>query len=191
MISKTLLALLSGLLLSVSAAAAQFTADGKMLRPDIKDWRFLGASLGMGYKETAFNPEHPGDFQVVLMEPDAYDDFLAYGQYPEGAMFALLFYDSKNQISINRSGFVMGDMKSFEIHLKDASKSPNGRAFYFFNGDAESAAAIAPADNDCTKCHLENGAFDGTFAQFYPAIRKLIPADALKRALEKGKDGFE
>ncbi len=125
------------------------------------------------------------------MEPGAYGYFLKNGQYPEGAMFALLFYDSKNQISINRSGFVMGDMKSFEIHLKDASKSPNGHVFYFFNGDAKTAAAIKPADNDCTKCHLENGAFDGTFAQFYPAIRKLISADDLKRALEKGKDGFE
>ena len=34
--------------------------------------------------------------------------------------------------------------------------------------------------NACVQCHANDGAFDGTFAQFYPTIRHLIPEDSLK-----------
>ena len=39
-----------------------------------------------------------------------------------------------------------------------------------------------PAGNDCVRCHVEHGAFEGTFAQFYPTLRPLIPKEALERA---------
>jgi hypothetical protein len=33
------------------------------------------------------------------------------------------------------------------------------------------------------RCHVQHGAFGGTFAQFYPTIRPRIPKDALEKAL--------
>jgi hypothetical protein len=39
---------------------------------------------------------------------------------------------------------------------------------------------VLPAGNACITCHLKNGAFSGTFAQFYPAIRHRIPSANLK-----------
>lgn len=160
---------------------ATFTADGQLLRPpNLDEWVFLGASLGMGYNARAFDPNAPGQFQVVLMEPQAYRRFVATGAYPDGAMFLLSFYDSEQKVSINRSGFVQRDLDSFEIHLIDQRRPGEGHYFYPF-GANDRQAAVLPAGNACVTCHLKNGAFSGTFAQFYPTIRHRIPSANLKR----------
>jgi len=159
---------------------ASFTADGQLQRPsDLDQWVFLGASLGMGYNARAFDPSAPGQFQVVLMEPQAYRRFVASGEYPDGAMFLLSFYDSEQKVSINRSGFVQRDLDSFEIHLIDKRRPGEGHYFFPFDASDPQAAAL-PAGNACITCHLKNGAFSGTFAQFYPTIRHRIPAAGLK-----------
>ena len=159
---------------------AAFTADGQLRRPsDLDEWVFLGASLGMGYNARAFDPNAPGQFQVVLMEPQAYRRFVETGAYPDGAMFLLSFYDSEQKVSINRSGFVQRDLDSFEIHLIDKRRPGEGHYFYPFGGSDARAAALPPG-NACITCHLKNGAFSGTFAQFYPTIRHRIPAASLQ-----------
>src|SRR5262245_10872668 len=56
---------------------AKVTQGGKLQKPaDLDSWVFLGTSLGMGYNPGSFNAEHPGQFQVVLMEPNAYRHFV-------------------------------------------------------------------------------------------------------------------
>lgn len=162
---------------------AQFAPGGKLRRPaDLDQWVFLGASLGMGYNNSAkFNPNSPGEFQVVLMEPKAYRRFVAEGEYPDGSMFLLSFYETQQQVSISRSGFVQGDLSNFEIHLIDRRRSPDGRVFYPFSKKDTQAAAL-PAGNECVTCHVRHGAYDGTFTQFYPAIRHLIPEKSLRKA---------
>lgn len=164
---------------------ATFTAEGQLRRPaDLDQWIFLGTSLGMGYNAAAFDPKSPGQFQVVLMEPQAYRQFVATGAYPDGAMFLLSFYDSEQKVSINRSGFVQRDLNSFEIHLIDRQRPGEGHYFYPFGATDQRASALPPG-NACVACHLKNGAFSGTFAQFYPTIRHRIP----KAALEKSEAG--
>jgi len=173
-------------MLAVAALAdnvdvARFTADGQLQRPsDLDQWVFLGASLGMGYNARAFDPNAPGQFQVVLMEPQAYRRFVATGAYPDGAMFLLSFYDSEQKVSINRSGFVQRDLDSFEIHLIDRRRPGEGHYFFPF-GATDEQAKVLPAGNACITCHLKDGAFDGTFAQFYPTIRQRIPAARLDK----------
>lgn len=164
---------------------ATFTAEGQLRRPaDLDQWVFLGASLGMGYNAAAFDPKSPGQFQVVLMEPQAYREFVATGAYPDGAMFLLSFYDSEQKVSINRSGFVQRDLNSFEIHLIDRQRPGEGHYFYPFDA-TDQQASVLPPGNACVACHLKNGAFTGTFAQFYPTIRHRIP----KAAFEKSEAG--
>ena len=53
--------------------------------------------------------------------------------------------------------------------------------FYLFSADATEGRPLPPG-NACARCHTQHGAFDGTFAQFYPTIRPLIPKDALEKA---------
>jgi hypothetical protein len=162
---------------------ARFDPKGNLLKPaDLTDWVFLGTSLGMGYNPGSFNAANPGQFQVVLMEPKAYRYFVEHGRYAPGSMFLLSFYNSDQKQSINQRGFVQADLTNYEIHLLDPSLSPDGRVFYMF--DAKDAAGRPmPAGNQCVQCHVKNGAFDGTFAQFYPTIRHQIPQAALERVM--------
>ena len=64
---------------------AQLTSKGKLQKPaDLDSWVFLGTSLGMGYNPGSFNADHPGQFQVVLMEPNAYRHFVKNRQLCAG-----------------------------------------------------------------------------------------------------------
>jgi hypothetical protein len=162
---------------------AQLTPKGKLQKPaDLDSWIFLGTSLGMGYNPGSFNAEHPGQFQVVLMEPNAYRHFVQYGSYAPGSMFLLSFYNSDQQKrSINQNGFTQADLTNYEIHLIDPSRGEDGRAFFVF-GAKDTEGDPLPPGNNCVRCHVEHGAFAGTFAQFYPTLRPRIPAEALERA---------
>jgi cytochrome P460 len=164
-------------------SVARLGTDGKLEKPaDLANWVFLGASLGMGYNPGSFNAARPGQFQVVLMEPAAYQHFVRTGSYAPGSMFLLSFYDSDTQPrSINQNGFTQADLTNFEIHLVDPAANKDGRVFYLFGATATQGTPLPPG-NACAKCHNGHGAFEGTFAQFYPTIRPLIPKEALERA---------
>lgn len=161
---------------------ARFTSDGKLLKPaDLANWIFLGTSLGMGYNPGSFNASRPGQFQVVLMEPAAYRHFVEHGSYAPGSMFVLNFYDPDVQNrSLNRRGFTQAELTNYEIHLIDP-KSADGHAFYMFDAQSKDGSPMPPG-NTCVSCHTNHGAFQGTFAQFYPTIRPLIPKEALEKA---------
>jgi Cytochrome P460 len=167
---------------TASSTPARVTAAGKLMKPaDLTDWVFLGTSLGMGYNPGSFNAGHPGQFQVVLMEPQSYRYFVEHGDYAPGSMFLLSFYDSdQQQRSINRSGFTQGELTNFEIHVIDP-RGEEGHSFYLF-GAKDVEGTPVPKGNACVRCHVDHGAFRGTFAQFYPTLRPRIPADALERA---------
>jgi hypothetical protein len=163
-------------------SVARFTADGKLQKPaDLANWVFLGASLGMGYNPGSFNADRPGQFQIALMEPTAYQHFVQTGHYAPGSMFLLSFFDSDTQKrSINQNGFTQAELTNFEIHLVDPAKA-DGRTFYLFGAKSTEGNPL-PQGNACARCHNAHGAFEGTFAQFYPTIRPLIPKEALERA---------
>ena len=161
---------------------ARIDPAGKLMKPaDLQTWVFLGASLGMGYNPGSFNAAHPGQFQVVLMEPNAFRFFRENKRYAPGSMFLLSFYDSDQRRSINQKGFVQADLTNYEIHLIAPRSGDDRHTFYMFGANDTQGSPI-PAGNACVRCHVDHGAFDGTFAQFYPTIRPLIPAEALKRA---------
>jgi hypothetical protein len=164
---------------------AQLTAKGKLQKPaNLDSWVFLGTSLGMGYNPGSFNAAHPGQFQVVLMEPSAYRYFVDHGSYAPGSMFLLSFYNADTQKrSINQNGFTQADLTNYEIHLIDPTRGADGRAFFVF-GAKDTEGDPLPAGNNCVNCHTKHGAFQGTFAQFYPTLRPRIPKEALERAAQ-------
>jgi hypothetical protein len=162
---------------------ARFTGDGKMQKPaDLSEWIFLGTSLGMGYNPGSFNAANPGQFQVALMEPSAYRHFVEHKKFAPGSMFLLSFYDTEKQKrSINQNGFTQAELTNFEIHLIDPVRGEQGHAFYMFGADSTEGSPVPPG-NACVRCHIDHGAFDGTFAQFYPTLRPHIPKDLLEKA---------
>ena len=176
----------TALLIAVAAAAiaadenrvdvAEFDDEGNLILPASFDqWVFLGSSLGQQYEEEAFDPDSPGLFQVVRMEPNAYDAFLETGEFVDGTMFALHFYGAQEKLSINRGGFVMSGLRFAEIHYKD-SKYPDGFNFFTFTPGSDLATEVA-LPNDCVECHRRDGAYDGVFVQFYPDIHEHLPVD--------------
>ena len=162
---------------------AKLTADGNLRKPaDLDSWVFLGTSLGMGYNPGSFNAAQPGQFQVVLMEPNAYRHFVKHRSYAPGSMLLLSFYDSdKQQRSINQNGFTQADLTNFEIHVIDPGQGKDGRTFYMFGANDQEGHALPPG-NGCVSCHNKHGVHDGTFAQFYPTLRPYISKAALERA---------
>jgi hypothetical protein len=154
-------------------AVARYGAAGQLLCPDnLDEWVFLGTGLGMDYTKSTFDIDHPGSFQVVLMEPTAYRYFKRYGRYADGSMFLLSFYAAEHGgSSIDRRGFVPGGLTAFEIHIIDRGRfNEGGHAFFSFDSNDQQATRLA-SGNDCVSCHVKHGAFDGTFAQFYAVIR--------------------
>lgn len=161
-----------------SLDVAKFTDDGELIRPDnLDEWVFVGSSLGMGYSQVDFNPDTPGNFQIVQMEPNAYREFQRTGEFPDGTMFALTFYLAERDVSINQAGFVMGGTQMVEIHLKDEKRFPES-GFNFFMFHSETTAAPLPASNSCIECHARDGEYDAVFTQFYPLIRNRLAASA-------------
>ena len=170
---------------SAPLAVARLSSSGKLQKPaDLSTWVFLGASLGMGYNPGSFNAANPGQFQIVLMEPTAYQHFIERGSYAPGSMFLLSFYDADTQArSVNQNGFTQAELTNYEIHLIENAAGAARHTFYAF-GPGSTEGEPLPPGNACVRCHLDHGAFDGTFAQFYPAIRPLIPKADLERALK-------
>lgn len=186
------LLLASILIVSVAARdvapvdVARFDDGGNLLVPgNLDEWIFLGSSLGMGYSQDNFDPDSPGMFQIVQMEPNAYRAFIETGEFVDGTMLALHFYGSQNKISINRSGFVMDDLHFAEIHYKDSDRYPDGFNFFTFQA-GETVAQEVPLPNDCVDCHRKDGAYDGVFVQFYPTIHEHLPA-GIREQLESGE----
>jgi hypothetical protein len=178
-------ALLFFVLLPIAVSAqtsldvARYNAAGELQRPaNLVEWIQTGASLGSEYSDVPFDAQKPGSIGVVQMEPDAYRYFIENGTYADGTMFLLSFYRAEAQSSPQLPGFVQGDMFLQEIHVIDKTRfaDDSGHAFFTFATPQTAASQTAasertPAGNECTACHIEHGAFDGSFTQFYPTLR--------------------
>lgn len=158
---------------------ARYDVEGNLVYPaDLHAWIQTAASVGSDYNEEPIDVENPGTIGVVQMEPKAYDYFQQNQQYADGTMFLLTFYEPRRKTSPQLQGFVQGKMVQQEIHVIDKQRFPetDGHAFFVYRGEAEqrtTAALLAP-DNACVACHIPEGAFDGTFVQFYPTLRSTL-----------------
>lgn len=157
-------------------SVARYNAEGQLMFPGDADvWVHMGSSLGSDYNEAPFDPANPGTLGVVQMEPAAYRYFLEHGAYADGTMFLLSFYAAEAESDPQLPGFVQGSLQAKEIHVIDGDRFDEGRAFFLFPpaANTETASTKLPDDSPCVQCHMPEGAYDGTFTQFYPPIRDL------------------
>ncbi|MFB3076905.1 MAG: cytochrome P460 family protein, partial [Lysobacterales bacterium] len=148
---------------------AQFTPSDELIFPaDTDRWVVLGANIGGDYSDAAFDPKNPGTIGVVQMEPNAYSYLLEHGEYADGTMLLLSFYETQVKPEPELRGFVQGNLSAREIHVIDRMKYQDNRGFYMFSADGGGPSKMLPAGNECVQCHAEHADFDSTFVQFYP-----------------------
>jgi hypothetical protein len=157
---------------------ARYTTGGELRFPDGVDrWVHLGSGIGHGYAEdNTFDAGDPGTIHVVHIEPEAYRHLLEHKSFADGTMLLLSFYLPQAAPEPELNGFMQGELAAREIHVIDRSRFADGRAFFLYDPAAASTPMI-PAGNECVVCHEEHGRFDGTFTQFYPFVRELLPTD--------------
>jgi hypothetical protein len=152
-------------------AAPDFTADGKLVRPEgYRKWVFLSSGYGMSYSQKASDDQDHLMFTNVFVPPTDYDYFLEHGTWPDKTMFVLEEYGSQSQGSINTHGHFQTELRGLDVEVKDASRFPDKWAYFGFDATQKSSSAMSPSKNDCWKCHDQNAAVEHSFVQFYPAL---------------------
>jgi hypothetical protein len=156
--------------------AAQFTPDGKLVRPaGYRRWVYVSSGFGMSYNPDAGGNGAPA-FTNVFVAPAAYDFFKVNGTWPDKTMFVLEIYGSTSHGSINQKGSYQESLVGLDAEVKDESRFPDKWAYFGFNSGAKTASAITPSKNDCWNCHEQNAAVEHSFVQFYPELLKVARA---------------
>ena len=128
---------------AATTSAPQFSSDGKLVRPvDFRRWVYLSSGYGMSYSQ---QPNGMQMFTNVFVNPASYDYFVANGKWPDKTMFVLEEYGSTSQGSINKHGNYQTDFMGLDVEVKDEARFPDKWAYFNFQGEAKSAAAIPPA----------------------------------------------
>jgi len=163
----------------------RYGPDGKLQRPDYREWIFLSAGLDMAYGAPSgmSGASQMHMFTNVFVDPAAYRAFKSSGAWPDKTVLMLEIRHTGTDRRPNRAGLFQVEAVGLEAHVKDASR--NGWRFYGFEGTGTGFGNALPQDSSCNKCHAEHGAVDDTFVQFYPEL--------LTVAKTKGtiKPGFE
>ncbi len=162
---------------AVQSTGPQFTADGKLVRPEgYRRWVYVSSGYGMSYSQKA--EDSMVMFTNVFVNPSSYDYYLAQGNWPDKTIFVLELYGSTSQGSINKHGSYQTDFMGLDVEVKDEKRFADKWAYFGFDAAEKAASATTPSKNDCWKCHDENAAVEHSFVQFYPEL--------LKVAREKG-----
>jgi hypothetical protein len=155
-------------------AQPRYAADGQLTLPsDYREWIFLSSGLGMTYEPPAAQSgQRAPAFTNVFVNPTAYRSFIANGKWPDNTMLILEIRASAGKGSINQGGSYQSEVLAIESEVKDSAKFP-GDGWAFFAFGKSSTGKMLPRSADCYSCHLEHGAVDNTFVQFYPVLMEI------------------
>jgi hypothetical protein len=169
---------------SKPAVTPDFTADGKLVRPEgYRKWVFLSSGYGMSYSQKASDDQDHLMFTNVFVPPADYDYFLEHGTWPGKTMFVLEEYGSQSKGSINTRGHFQTELMGLDVEVKDASRFSDQWAYFAFDTSQKSSSAMSPSKNDCWKCHDQNAAVEHSFVQFYPALLSIAKE---KKTIKEG-----
>src|SRR5256885_8918326 len=167
----TLVSFLSGGARPSATIGPQFTADGKLTRPEgYRRWMYVSSGFGMSYSQKA---EDAQMFTNVFVTPAAYDYFLAKGTWPDKTIFVLEIYGSSSHGSINKQGSYQNQSAGLDVEVKDEARFADRWAYFNFEGTSKTAGAMTPGKNACWQCHENSAAVEHSFVQFYPELLKV------------------
>jgi hypothetical protein len=144
-----------------------------MIAPaNYREWIYLSTGIDMDYNPKGGAPDH-STFDNVFVDPAAYHSFLATGTWPDKTMIVLEGREARSKGSINQRGHYQGiGVTGFAVHVKDEARFPGKWAFFDFDSPTGKGTLI-PQTASCYRCHLDHGAVDTTFVQFYPTLLPL------------------
>jgi len=147
----------------------EYDPAGALRRPEgYREWVFVGASLGLSYREGAA-PSGPGEFHHVYIRPESYAAFLRTGSFPDRTMLVLELHEAAQKVAPSLHGLFEGQRVALEVAVKD-TRLPDGWGYFGF-GDGSLATATAHPRAACFECHRQHAAADNVFVQFYPVLR--------------------
>ena len=153
----------------------QYNRQGELNFPKgFENWVFVGANLGLQYQDDKGPPLRL--FHNVYITPRAFRHYRRTGTFPEKTMLLIDFYSAEtgDPQSVVADGLFPGREQSFFFVSVKNRLRPDGSltpwAYYVFTSDKPTAAAMD--DQSCYQCHLEHGADDNVFLQFYPILQK-------------------
>ena len=162
-------------------ALPEYDGEGKLLRPvGYEKWVVVGTSIGLGYSDgDKKDPNNPGTFHNVYLQPEAFDYYVENGEFPEQSVFIVTnnpSHPAKTKGAVSRLGFVAAPTSGLEIAIKDSKKYPDKWAYFMFHDKPDQSpsrvrsAEAAFERKECFDCHQEHGAVDNVFTQFYSVL---------------------
>jgi hypothetical protein len=165
------------ILLLLMAASDQdggphYTSDGALIMPsDYREWVYLSTGLDMSYSDAPSNLGH-SIFDNTFVDRISWQGFKVTGHWPDQTMLVLENRRATTVGSINKRGqYQTEDRMGVEVHVRDEKRFKGGWGFFVFRDDGP--AQQVPYSADCYSCHLQHGALDTTFAQFYPTVKAI------------------
>lgn len=159
----------------------EYDKDGKLQRPTgYEKWVVVGTSIGLGYSDgDKKDPNNPGTFHNVYLQPEAFDHYVETGEFPEQTVFIVTnnqSHPASTKGPVSRLGFVAAPTSGLEIAVKDTKRYPDGWAYFMFydkpgeSSPQEQTSEQAFERKECFDCHAEHGAVDNVFTQFYSVL---------------------
>jgi Cytochrome P460 len=157
--------------------APRYDSRGALLRPrNFETWVFVGSSTGLTY-EPGMQGGGAGEFHDVYIRPESYREYARTGKFPEKTVLVLALYPPEDKISPAKGGYFEGDLDGMAAAVKDHSHFAEGWAYFNFGRTPNlQAAAMANPKPNCYACHVNHGADDNVFVQFYPVLRPIMSA---------------
>lgn len=157
----------------VSAASNDgpaYASSGTMLPPaHYREWIYLSTGIDMSYTAKAGDPDH-SMFDNVFVNPASYRSFMETGTWPDKTVLVLEVREARKKGSINQRGQFQGQERmGLEVHVKDEARFPGKWAFFDFSAPDKNGTLL-PQSAACYSCHVQHGAVDTTFVQFYPTL---------------------
>lgn len=174
-----------------SATTLAYAKNGDMLPPaNYREWIYLTSGIDMSYSANEMKMDH-STFDNVFVNPEAYRSFVATGTWPDKTVMILEAREARSKGSINQRGhYQTVGVMDFEVHVKDEARFPGKWAFFSFDAPDKNGTLI-PEKAPCYSCHLQHGAVDTTFVQFYPTLLPIaqkkgtLSSEFLKEAQEQ------
>lgn len=161
-----------------SMVVPRYDGSGAMMRPEgYRSWVFVGASLGLRYAEDGkpAGDEGPGTFHNVYIQPEAFEHYVETGKFPEKTILAMETYETgtREPHAELTGGFFEAGLGGLSAAVKDKERFPEGWGYVTFGRDGGPIRDTAEpfAKERCYDCHVEHGATDNVFTQFYPILR--------------------